>query len=116
MTMLLPEGLEVIHQPARLAVMTLLYQRGDVGAAAAREATGLTPGNLDSHGRRLAEAGLLEARKALTRDGFEARYRISAAGVAAMKAYLAWLERFALSLKERGPPPVVGKPEEPTPQ
>lgn len=96
---MLPPGLEVIHQPARLALMTLLYQRGDVGAAAAREATGLTPGNLDSHAKRLAEAGLLEARKALTKGGFEARYRITAAGSVAMRDYLAWLEAFAASLR-----------------
>lgn len=102
MSMLLPDEFEVIHQPARLAMMTLLYQRGDIGASGAREATGLTPGNLDSHARRLAEAGLIEARKALTRDGFEARYRISPAGVAAMKAYLNWLEGFALGLRETG--------------
>lgn len=96
---MLPAGLEVIHQPGRLAVMTILYQRGDVGAAAAREATGLTAGNLDSHARRLAEAGLLEGRKVLTRDGFEARYRILPAGIAAMESYLAWLETFAAGLK-----------------
>lgn len=96
---MLPDGLDVIHQPARLALMTLLYQQGDVGATAARAATGLTPGNLDSHARRLAEAGLLEGRKALLRDGFEVRYRITPAGLAAMVAYLDWLDAFAASLK-----------------
>lgn len=96
---MLPEGLEIIHQPARLALMTLLYQRGDVGAAAARGSTGLTAGNLDSHAKRLGDAGLLEARKALTRDGFEVRYRLTPAGLSAMTAYLEWLERFAAGLK-----------------
>lgn len=100
---MLPDGLEVVHQPARLALMTLLYQRGDVGASAARQATGLTPGNLDSHARRLVEAGLVEARKALTREGFEARYRITSAGLVAMKAYLDWLEGYARSLREADP-------------
>jgi DNA-binding transcriptional ArsR family regulator len=50
--------LRLIHEPARLKVMALLYQRGDVAAAAAREALGLTPGNLDAHVRRLEGAGL----------------------------------------------------------
>lgn len=95
---MLPEELQVIHQPARLALMTLLYQHGDVGAAAARQATGLTPGNLDSHGKRLAESGLIESRKVLTKDGFEARYRILPLGVALMEAYLRWLEDFAAEL------------------
>lgn len=96
---LLPEGLQVIHQPARLALMTLLYRHGDVGAAAVREATGLTAGNLDSHAKRLAEHGLLEARKVLTKEGFEARYRITPDGLDAMQRYLAWLEEFASGLK-----------------
>ncbi len=100
---MIPDGLEVIHQPARLAIMALLFQRGDVGAAATRDATGLTPGNLDSHSKRLAEAGFLEARRALTRDGFEARYRITAAGLEAMTMYLAWLEGFAAGLRPPSP-------------
>jgi DNA-binding transcriptional ArsR family regulator len=95
----LPDELQVIHQPARLALMTLLYQRGDVGAAAAREATGLTPGNLDSHGRRLAEAGLLESRKVLTKGGFEVRYRIQPRGMALVESYLEWLEQYAAGLR-----------------
>lgn len=96
---MLPDELQVIHQPARLALMTLLYQHGDVGAAAARTATGLTAGNLDSHGKRLAEEGLVEARKVLTHEGFEARYRILPPGVARMEAYLAWLESFAKAIR-----------------
>lgn len=98
--MRLPEGFEVIHQPARLAILTLLYQRGDVGAAAARQATGLTAGNLDSHAKRLAEAGLLEGRKTLLRYGFEARYRITPAGLTAFGAYLAWLEHLTTAIKD----------------
>lgn len=96
---MLPDSLAVIHQPARLALMTLLYQRGDVGAAAARQATGLTAGNLDSHARRLVEEGLIEARKTLTRDGFEARYRITRAGLERMRDYLSWLEEYALRMR-----------------
>lgn len=106
---MLPDGLEVIHQPARLALMTLLYQRGDVGAPAAREATGLTPGNLDGHAKKLAEAGLLEGRRSLTRDGFEVRYHLTAAGLNAMAAYLDWLETFAVNLKA-GRRPAAGDP------
>lgn len=96
---MLPPALEVIHQPARLRLMALLYERGDVGAAGARDALGLTPGNLDAHARKLEEAGHVEARKALLRSGFEARYRITAHGKAAFDAYLAWLEEFVRGVK-----------------
>ncbi len=79
--------------------MTLLYQLGDVGAAAARETTGLTAGNLDSHARRLCEAGLVESRKVLLRSGFEARYKITREGTRTMEAYLTWLESLVADLR-----------------
>jgi DNA-binding MarR family transcriptional regulator len=78
----------------RLRLMALLHARGDVGAAGARAALGVTVGNLDAHARRLEEAGLLVARKELLRSGFAARYRITPAGREAFGAYLAWLEAF----------------------
>ena len=106
---MLPEGLDVIHQPARLALMTLLYQRGDVGAPAARDATGLTAGNLDSHAKRLGEAGFLEGRRSLTKEGFEVRYRLTPAGLQAMSAYLDWLEGFATALKAARKPAAAAR-------
>jgi DNA-binding transcriptional ArsR family regulator len=98
--MKVPEGLETIHQPARLQIMALLYQRGDIGATAAREATGLTAGNLESHAGKLAEGAYVEARKVLTSHGFEARYRITRAGMEVMKRYLDWLQAFADGLRD----------------
>ncbi len=90
----LPDHLVVIHQPARLKMMALLYKRGDVGAAGAREALRMTAGNLESHGKRLSDAGLVAARKVLKPAGFESRYRITASGIAAFTEYLSWLEAF----------------------
>lgn len=91
--------LRLIHEPARLKVMALLYRRGDVSLAAARTALELTPGNLDAHVRKLEEAGLAEGRKALTAQGFESRLRITRAGLRAFEAYLQWLEGLTASLK-----------------
>jgi DNA-binding MarR family transcriptional regulator len=98
----LPANLEVLHQPVRLRLMALLFQRGDVGFAAARDALELTPGNLDGHAKRLAEAGFLELRRALLRTGFETRYRITRSGREAFEAYLDWLAAFIASTR---PPP-----------
>ncbi len=95
----LEPGLRIIHEPNRLRIMTLLYQRRDIGAASAREALGLTPGNLDSHARRLADAGFLESRRVLLRSGFEARYRITQRGSRAMEEYLEWLESMLSGLR-----------------
>lgn len=98
--MLLPADLELIHQPARLKLMTLLYRHGDVGFTEAQRALDLTPGNLDAHQRRLADEGLLESRKALLRSGFEVRLRLTPLGGDRFKAYLDWLEAFMASARE----------------
>ncbi len=90
----LPPPLDLIHQPTRLKIMGLLWQRRDVGFAPARDALGLTDGNLASHAERLEKAGLLESRRALTRDGFQQRYRITKDGHHAFQSYLAALREF----------------------
>lgn len=84
--------LELIHQPVRLKVMTLLYRHGDIGFTEAQKQLGLTPGNLDAHVRRLSEAGFAASRRALMRDHFEVRIRLLPAGRDAFDRYLAWLE------------------------
>ncbi len=87
----LPKDLAIIHQPARLKIMGLLYKQRDVGFAAARDATGLTDGNLATHVKRLEEARFVDARRVLTKTGFELRYRITPPGNVAFKRYLRWL-------------------------
>jgi DNA-binding MarR family transcriptional regulator len=97
---LLPADLEIIHQPARLKLMTLLYRHGDVGFTEAQRSLDLTPGNLDAHQRKLAGEGLLEARKALLRTGFEVRLKLTPAGADRFQAYLDWLDSFMAAARE----------------
>jgi DNA-binding MarR family transcriptional regulator len=78
---------------ARLLLMGLLHQRRDVSARAARQALGLTDGNLASHAARLEEAGWLRSRRALSPSGFELRYSITPAGAAAFLEHVAHLRR-----------------------
>jgi DNA-binding MarR family transcriptional regulator len=81
----------LLDAPARLRLMGLLYRHRDVAARAARQALGLTDGNLASHAARLEEAGWLRSRRALSRSGFEVRYILTPAGSAAFRAHLAML-------------------------
>lgn len=90
----LPPELLLIHQPARLKIMGLLYKHGDIGHTKARDFLGLTDGNLASHSARLAEAGFVETRRVLNRDGFETRYRITKQGRKAFNDYLERLRGF----------------------
>lgn len=98
----LPDELQVIHQPVRLKLMTLLYRQGDVGFTEARDALGLTPGNLDAHTKRLADARLVESRRALMKDRFEVRLRITKEGTRRFDAYLAALEGFLAAARDAG--------------
>ncbi len=95
----LPPELALIHQPARLKIMGLLYKHGDVDYKNARDFLGLTDGNLASHSDRLAKAGYLESRRVLNRDGFVTRYKITKEGREAFREYLGLLKRF---LEESG--------------
>ena len=90
----LPPGLLVIHQPVRLRIMGTLFKRRDVAFTALRDTLGLTDGNLASHTKTLGEHGYLEGRKVLTKTGFEMRYRITADGSKAFRAYLEALRGF----------------------
>lgn len=96
----LPKELLVIHQPVRLKIMGLLYKHRDVSFTTVRNGLGLTDGNLASHAKTLADHDYLEARKVLTREGFEMRYRITREGSKAFRSYLSHLRTFLAGLDE----------------
>lgn len=73
----------LIHEPARLAILTVLSSASDADFLFLQRVTGLTKGNLSSHLGKLEEAGLVKIVKrfigkkpnttvALTRAGREA--------------------------------------------
>ncbi len=53
----------VIHEPARLAIMTVLYAAGEADFLYLQRECGLTQGNLSSHLARLEEAGYVKIEK-----------------------------------------------------
>lgn len=85
--------MHLLEARARLMLMGLLHQRRDVSARAARQALGLTDGNLASHAARLEEAGWLRSRRALSPSGFELRYSLTPAGAAAFLEHIGHLRR-----------------------
>ena len=58
-----PELDRLIHEPGRLAIMTVLSSVKDADFLFLLRATGLTKGNLSSHLSKLEEAGLVEIEK-----------------------------------------------------
>jgi len=54
---------KLIHEPARLSILTALSSCGQADFSFLRRLTGLTKGNLSSHLSRLEEAGLVTVEK-----------------------------------------------------
>ncbi|PSQ73851.1 MAG: ArsR family transcriptional regulator [Bacteroidetes bacterium QH_9_64_21] len=54
---------KLIHEPARLSILTALSSCGKANFTFLRRLTGLTRGNLSSHLSRLDEAGLVDVDK-----------------------------------------------------
>jgi DNA-binding MarR family transcriptional regulator len=57
----------LVHEPARLAILTVLSACASADFLYLQRATGLTKGNLSSHLSRLEEAGLVSISKAFAR-------------------------------------------------
>ncbi|HKL89017.1 MAG TPA: transcriptional regulator [Salinibacter sp.] len=54
---------KLIHEPARLSILTALSSCGEADFTFLRRLTGLTKGNLSSHLSRLEEAGMVNVEK-----------------------------------------------------
>ncbi len=54
---------EVIHVPARLAILSFLFQQEKAKFNTLRKVLGVTPGNLSSHLKKLEINGLVEIEK-----------------------------------------------------
>ena len=77
----------VIHEPARLAILTVLSSAEEVEFKFLETALGLTRGNLSSHTAKLEEAGYLTVEKAFRERIPVTTYRITPAGRSALQAY-----------------------------
>jgi DNA-binding transcriptional ArsR family regulator len=79
----------LVHEPARLAILTVLAAAEEVQFKFLEEALGLTKGNLSSHVSKLEEAGYLTVTKAFERRTPVTRYQITARGRKALETYRA---------------------------
>ena len=96
----------LLHQPARLRIMSYLYRNRQAGFTELRDALGLTAGNLQSHGDRLKQAGYVEVKRVLV-GIFEVRWAITEAGEKAFVEYYAalrsMLEKMDPALRDAPP-------------
>src|SRR5439155_23308570 len=68
--------------------MALLFRNRIAAFTWARDTLGLTDGNLDTHTKRLEDAGHIRRGSVLTTGGFQVRLRITPEVDAAFRAYL----------------------------
>ncbi|MEX0891743.1 MAG: transcriptional regulator [Gemmatimonadota bacterium] len=79
----------VVHEPARLAILTVLAAAEEVEFRFLEKVTGLTRGNLSGHATKLEAAGYITVHKAFRARTPVTSYRLTASGRAALVNYRA---------------------------
>jgi DNA-binding transcriptional ArsR family regulator len=80
----------MVHDPARLAILTALSACERADFLFLQRITGLTKGNLSSHLSKLEEAGLVEIEKRFVGKKTQTLVRLSAGGRGTVESY--WKE------------------------
>jgi DNA-binding MarR family transcriptional regulator len=77
----------LVHEPARLALMSLLYVVEAADFVFLQGQTGLTGGNVSSHMSKLEEAGYVEVEKSFVGKRPQTVFRLTGPGRAAFRRY-----------------------------
>jgi DNA-binding MarR family transcriptional regulator len=83
----------LIHEPGRLAILTVLSSVKDADFVFLQRTTGLTKGNLSSHLTKLEDAGLIEIEKRFIRKKPNTNVRLTAIGRQRLSRHWDQLER-----------------------
>lgn len=84
----------VIHQPARLSILSVLAAKESMTFNEVKELTGLTDGNLSIHVRNLETHGLVRVDKSFVDRRPQTRYALTPKGRKAFAQYLDQIEEF----------------------
>jgi DNA-binding MarR family transcriptional regulator len=88
----------LIHEPARLSVMALLYVIDSADFTFLMNQTGLTWGNLSAHLSKLEEAGYLEVEKSFKGRRPNTSLRLTPKGRQAFQEYTRKMKQFLKDL------------------
>ena len=83
----------LIHEPGRLAIMTVLSSVSDADFLFLQRTTGLTKGNLSAHLAKLEDAGLIEIHKRFIRKKPNTNVALTAEGKRRIADHWDQLER-----------------------
>lgn len=84
----------LVHEPARLLIMTILSSVASADFLYLQRETGLTKGNLSAHLSRLEEAGYLSIEKTFKGKFPLTVCKLTSAGKSALKAYRQQVQDF----------------------
>ncbi len=82
----------LVHEPARLLIMSYLYVVDSADFVFLLRQTGLTQGNLSSHMSKLEEAGYIEVKKRFVDRRPHTMLSLSKRGASALRAYRRQME------------------------
>jgi len=85
----------MVHEPARLAILTVLASAEEVEFQFLQRITGLNKGNLSSHTQKLEGAGYLATSKAFRGRIPVTSFKITVEGRQALEAYRKQLRKVA---------------------
>jgi DNA-binding MarR family transcriptional regulator len=91
----------VIHEPGRLAIMSVLAASPDLSFTDLRNTLGMTDGNLTTHMRTLQEAGYVSIAKSFRNRRPLTTASLTAAGRRAFADYVALLEKIVKQNRPR---------------
>ena len=92
----------LIHEPGRLAILTVLSSVADADFVFLQRTTGLTKGNLSSHLTKLEDAGLVTVEKRFVRKKPNTNVALTKDGAERVARHWDQLERLR-SLSQRDP-------------
>ncbi|MGI5835636.1 MAG: winged helix-turn-helix domain-containing protein [Chloroflexota bacterium] len=90
----------VVHEPARLMIVAMLYPLDSADFLFLLRETGLTKGNLSAHLSKLEEAGYLDIQKGFRGKIPQTTYSLTAEGRKAYRSYRKKLKRAMENLPE----------------
>lgn len=89
-----------IHEPARAAILAVLYGVESADFKFLLEMTQLTKGNLSVHARKLEAADYLTIEKSFQNNYPHTRYRMTKLGRAAFRAYVTKIKQLSKAVGE----------------
>ena len=94
---------KLIHEPARLAIMTILSTSQSADFLALQRITGLTSGNLSVHLSKLADGDLITHEKKFVGKKPKTRVEITRKGQQALENHWLQLDNFRADVKKIKP-------------